>query len=293
MQAINQNTVRHPEIEMTQRRNLQRQLAQIAAMILVEFRMQWRRRALLVITLAMLLIAVTPILLLRHEMAANAELASQAGELSASSVVSFLFIPIGAVLAMVVPFVMADVIPKDKQLGISDLLYSTPLTSGAYLWGKLLGSWLSVLSSLLIVIVPTGVLWRLLIGSFDLWTFSEPWIVGGMSMTIINVGLAVLLTTGQPDSRRAISVVVLVFILLPALTGFDPRGNWLDSFNPLRPGLFFAYTDTLKPDPGNMSLGVGNPNIELLSVETTIFTGVVQLGLVWIVAWQWLRRQMG
>ena len=51
----------------TQRVHIYRRWAQIMVITRYEFKMQWRRRALLVITLAMLLIAVTPTIVLRHE----------------------------------------------------------------------------------------------------------------------------------------------------------------------------------------------------------------------------------
>jgi ABC-type transport system involved in multi-copper enzyme maturation permease subunit len=270
------------------------QLLRIAAITRNEFRMQWRRRALLVITLAMLLVALVPVLMLKSELVAGQELSSKAKNISTGGVVSFVFIPVGAVLAMVLPFVMADTIPKDQQLGVRELLDSTPLSPGAYLMGKILGSWLSVLSSLLAVILPVGIAWWWLIGEFDV-TYIEPWIAGMLPMMVINIGLAVLLTAGQPDSRRAIPIIVAFFVLLPALLGFDPGGDWRDALSPLRPGLFFYYTDTLRPNPSQLSLEAGTSSAQasLLSVEVTILTGLAQLTLVWLVIWRWMRRHTG
>jgi len=266
-------------------------LMQIMAIARNEFRMQWRRRALLVITLAMLVVALTPVVLLKTELTEDDTLSGKIKNISASGVVSFVFIPVGAVLAMVLPFVMADVIPKDNQLKVRELFDSTPLTTDTYLAGKLLGSWLSVLSSLLAVILPVGVAWWWMIGRFDV-TYIEPWVKGVLSMMVINIGLAVLLTAEQPDSRRAIPIIVAFFVLLPAILGFDPSGNWRDAFNPLRPGLFFYYTDTLRPNPAQLSLEAGTASSQsnLLSVELTILTGLAQLGIVWLAVWQWMRR---
>lgn len=101
------------------------------------------------------------------------------------------------------------------------------------------------------------------------------------------------LVATQPDPRRAVPVVVVVTVLLPAILGFDPSGNWRDAFNPLRPGLFFYYTDTLKPQPEDVALVADNASIKLISIEATILTGLAQLAVVWLVIWHWLRRQMG
>ncbi|MBI5960469.1 MAG: ABC transporter permease subunit [Chloroflexi bacterium] len=264
---------------------------QAAAIARNEFRMQWRRRALLVITLAMLLVAVAPVLMLKNELDEDQKLSEKVENLSSRGLMSFVFIPVGAVLAMVLPFIMADAIPKDKQLGVRELLDSTPLTTGTYLLGKMLGSWLSVLVSLLAVILPVGAAWWWLIGKFDV-TYVEPWLIGMIPMMVINMGLAVLITAGQPDSRRAIPIIVAFFVLLPAVIGFSPNGDWRDAFNPLRPGLFFHYTDTLRPNPAQMSVeaGTSSAQIRLLSVELTIISGLAQLGLVWLVVWRWMQR---
>ncbi len=286
-------TQRDTPVSVLSRTRLYHQLAQIAAIARYEYLMQWRRRALIVITLAMLLVAAVPTIVLRNELYTEADFADALGKISTTTIVSFIFIPVGAVLAMVVPFIMGDVIPKDNQLGVRDVLFSTPLSAGPYLLGKLLGSWLSIGAGVVAVIIPTGVLWYVLIGPIQPGTYLEPWLIGALPMIVINVGLTVLLTATQPDPRRAILVVVIIVVLIPMVIGFDPHGDWRDAFNPLRPGVFFHYTDTLHASSDSMAMETGNPNIRLISVEATIISGLAQVGFVWFLIWRWLRRQMG
>jgi len=134
------------------------------------------------------------------------------------------------------------------------------------------------------VVIATGLTWRLIFGPFDVLSHLEAWLVGGVSMIIINVGLTILLCASQPDVRRAILITVIFFVLLPGVIGFNPRGNLWDSFNPIRPGIFFYYANLVD---------TAQETTPILSVEMTIITGLAQLGLAWLVAWNWILRRTG
>jgi hypothetical protein len=272
--------------------NIPATLIQIGTIARYECAMQWRRRAMLVMTLAMLVVAAGSALLVHNELELRDALAKNS-ETFTSGLISFTFIPIGAVLAMVMPFVLADTIPKDQQLGVRELFNSTPLRPVTYLAGKLLGGWISVLSSVLVVVVVTGVVWWVLVGPFDLVEYAVPWLIGAVSMTVINISLIILLAAGQPDARRAVLVAILVVVVLPGVIGFDTRGNWLDMFNPLRPGIFFHYTDIVTANPDTLAVEADpqSDSIKLLSVEVSILTGLAQVALAWVVVWIWTRRR--
>lgn len=256
-------------------------LIQTAAVAYYEFRMQWRRRAMLVMILAMLVTTVIPVLVIGHEISNKENIDEKVKTVSTTGVIGITFIPIGALLAAVLPFVVVDVIPKDRQLGVSEVLDSTPLSPGAYLTGKLLGAWISIFVCVTSVVLVVGILWRLLIGPFNVGKCLEVWWFGLVSMIVINIGLSILLTAGQSDARRAVLVIILFFVLLPGVLGLNPSGNWRDLFNPLRPGLFYRYA-VLDPT-----------RLKYLSISVTIGSGLMQLVLLWVIMWAWMRWRGG
>lgn len=265
---------------------------QIAAVARTEFRIQWRRRALLVMTLAMLVVSGIATLLLYNEVSLRDKIAMENG-VSTSSVVSLTLIPMGAVLGMVMPFVMADVVPKDRQIGVRELLDATPLQPNVYLAGKVLGALLSVFSSLTTIFIITGVLWRVFVASYQIVDLVEAWLMGAMLMAVINISLVVLLAATQPNAQRAVLVAVVVFALIPGIIGFNPVGDLRDMVNPLRPGIFFHYTDIVTPEAEQMAVTANGPrDTNILSVSLTAITGLAQLVLAWIVVGWWMRREV-
>lgn len=266
-------------------------LYQIAAVARTEFRVQWRRRALLVMTLAMLVVSGIATLLLYNEVSLRDKIAMD-NDVSTSTVVSLTLIPMGAVLALVMPFVMADVVPKDCQLGVRELLDTTPLPSNVYLAGKVLGALLSVFSSVTVIFFITGVLWRIFVASYQVSEMIEAWLVGALLTAVINIGLIVLLAATQPNAQRAVLVAIVVFALIPGILGFEPTGDLRESLNPLRPGIFFHYTDIVTPDADQMAVvATGVRDSNLLPVSTTAITGLAQAVCAWIIMGWWIRRR--
>jgi hypothetical protein len=240
--------------------------------------MHWRRRGLLVVTLAMLAVLIVPVLLMRGEMRGRAGLGQDGMSLYTQNVTLIHWAIIGGVLFAIMPFLFADAIPRDRQLGVSELLDTVQLPKYAYLIGKMSGAWLSTLSSLLLVAVISGLVWWFLIAPFDVSAYLPIWIVGGLFMALINIGLIVPMTADSPNSRIAILICIALFVLVPLAIGLTPRGDWLDGFSPLRPGLFYHY----------LRLTWNMPQ-QLLSIEWTIASGLIQVVVMSMGMWAWLR----
>jgi pimeloyl-ACP methyl ester carboxylesterase/ABC-type transport system involved in multi-copper enzyme maturation permease subunit len=280
-------------------------LTQLAGMIRYEFLLQWRRTALPALVVGLI---ITPILGVFIAQSAfrgyRAALAS--GTLSlevAKADITAAMIPVmwlGASLiaVLMIPLVVADTIPKDRQAGVRELLDSLPLSPGTYLAGKLFSLWLSLLVGVGLAALIAGVVWWLVIGPFKLEIFLDLWLVGVMLLTLINAGLSMLLAAGQPTNRRAILVGGAYVLLCLVGMGFvfSADTGWWRWLNPARPALMLYYTLGF---PGAIE---GNDDLTRAGLEflrqiasredvlRSLGAGLVEVGLVGLVVWQWLRR---
>lgn len=257
-------------------------LSQIVGIALYEFRMHWRRRGLLVVTLGMLGVTLLPIMLVRNELSSDSLLGAEGVEYFTRNVIRIHWAAVGAVLFAVMPFIFADAIPRDRQIGVSEVLHTTPMRSLSYLAGKTLGAWLGTITCLILTVVTSGAAWWIVIAPFDLSVYSAIWISGALPMALINVGLVVLITSVLPDSRTAVLGCVAFVVLLPILVGIEGSGTAIELLNPLRPGLFFFYLQQAAPTQS-----------QALSPEVTILGGVVQLIAAAVGAWLWARFRDG
>jgi hypothetical protein len=237
-------------------------IAKIGAVAYYELRMQWRRRGLLVITLALLVTTAAPALIIRNDL-------SESGDYS-PLMVWLVWASLGSVLAFVLPLIFADTLPRDHQLHTRQLIDSKPLPFSTYLTGKLLGVLASVGIMLAVLACAIGLFWTIFVGAIDPAQFIGLW-VGAAAMAAINIGLMVILTAFFTDSRVAIFVGIIFTVALPLLTGLPPRGAFVEIFSTLRPGLFFSYMT-------NAGITL---NYTLLSVEVTVISGFAQLILAW------------
>jgi ABC-type transport system involved in multi-copper enzyme maturation permease subunit len=253
-------------------------LSQISGITYYEFRMHWRRRGLLVITLSMLAVLTLPVLLTRGEMMSRIALDKDGIDYYTRNIVLFHWSTVGVVLFAVVPFLFADAIPRDRQLGVSELLETTPLTRYAYLIGKIAGAWLCTLSGVLLTVFVSCVVWSVLVAPFNLSIYLPVWFLGALPMILINVGIIVPLTAGISNGRLAVMVCIGFVILIPLAVGLNGRGDLIEALNPLRPGIFYHF----------LPLAWSKPS-DSLSLEWTILLGLLQVAAISVGMWVWLR----
>ncbi len=277
-------------------------ICQLGAMIRYEMILVWRRRGLLIITLAIL--AVTTLILIssRSQMENGRQQLVQAG-LSAEDVIkrtTLGFLPtywgvLFTILLITFPVVLVDTIPIDRQIGVRELLDTMPLNSATYLTGKLLGVWAAALSAIVVVMLGSGVIWWLVLGPFEISYYLEVWLVGGIPGTLINAGMIIVVVVGQPGRRGALLVGIVFSIVMLILLGRSltlTTGNSpLLYLNPSHPILFLyylvghwtntagIYTDHLAPEL------VGSPS----QVALTLLVSIAELAALWGFAWLWLR----
>jgi ABC-type transport system involved in multi-copper enzyme maturation permease subunit len=272
---------------------------QIIGMIGAEVRLHWRRRAFPVLTLAMLALPLAIALIIRGSMdeltrglsAVSGDAAAVAAHQVTLGIVYFTWAPVYIVLTLMLPPVLAESIPRDRQEGVSELLDSLPLTPGTYLLGKLLGAWLTVLISFAATALIATVVWLVAVGVFEPLPYLEMWLVGAMGLACANGGLAVLLAAGQPTRRRAVLVgaalsIITLFVLTPSLQA-EP-GSLLYLLSPARPALFGYYL------VGWTTSSTGSPFQTLASsadVWQGLLTAAATLAVVGIGIWLWLLRR--
>jgi hypothetical protein len=255
-------------------------VSQIMAIAYYEFRMHWRRRGNIVITLAMLAIFILPMLLTRGELTSRAALGDEGIIRYTQSITLFHWGTVAVVLFAIAPFLFADAIPRDRQLGVSELFNTTPLPIYAYLIGKILAAWLSVLSCIFLTGLVSGAIWWIFVAPFNLAIFLPIWFVGGLSMALINMGIIVPLTAGVSSSRVAVLICIGYVVVLSLLLGFRGREDILDALNPLRPGIFYTYLQL-----SNLAIS------RHLSLEWTIVLGLLQvvgltIGMCFFLRWR-------
>ena len=274
--------------------------SQLFGMIRYEFLLQLRRPGLLSVVGGLIGIPLLSLLIGRSQFS-ELSAAVAAGGLSPESARAI--ITNQAVLGswlyawlmcnILLPVVVADTLPKDKHLGVRELLESLPLTPGTYLAGKMLSVWVSLLAGVGLAALIGSVVWWGLAGPFSLGIYFEVWSVGVASMALINSGLGVLLAAGQPTNRRAIFVGVAFAILSLALfgPGMILHGTNWNLLNPSHPelGMYYFF--------GWPGAGAGDP----LSLRATalasrsaalrdIAAGAAEVAVAWIVVWAWLRQ---
>jgi hypothetical protein len=202
---------------------------------------------------------------------------------------------------LMVPPLVADTIPKDRQLGLKELLESLPLSPGVYLAGKLFSLWLNLLLSLGLAALLTGLAWWFLVGPFNLRLFLDLWAIGAAGLLLINAGTSLLLAAGQPNNRRAILVGgAYTFLCLMGLSfTFSLNDNLWRWFNPARPALILYYllgfpgAAARSDEFGQAMLAFVQQVAGREAVLGSLAAGLLQVGLLWLIVWQGLKRGQG
>lgn len=283
------------------RANLGWSLAQVGSIVRAELRLQWRRRAMLVLMLTILVFPILVAFVIGGDVNTAAQSLIEAGiitpeearERVANAVAPFTFAPIYLAMIMMVPPIAAELIPKDRQLGVSELLESTPLSIPVYLAGKVLGFWVSSLIGLVSVMLISMVAWRLILGPYAVQPVLGMWLIGGGGILVLNGSLAVLLAAGQ-QSRRWAALIGLVLAVVSTIMFSSAVGaeavDFLYLNNLARPALldYFMLTSLRNSLPTSIISIVA-----LEDVWLTIVIGFGQLFLTAVIMWRWLVHRNG
>jgi hypothetical protein len=268
---------------------------QLGGMVGYELRMQWRRRGLLAVTIvlaaALLLVQVWCAQLTRRvvdELEVPLDSVPDEAFLGQATLGLYYGWPVALLLmTLAVPPVVADTIPRDRQVAVRELLDSLPLDRGTYLAGKLLGAWAGVTAGLVGVALFTGLTAWLLFGPFYLDAYLALWAVGVGPLALFTSGMSILLASGQPTRRRAVLVSIGFAVCCVAML-LTTTGTVRDAISLARPSVFLAlqsrYVPTLR---AFVEMGLyGYPPAQ---ISLTVGGGALQVALAWLGAWAWMH----
>jgi hypothetical protein len=218
-------------------------------------------------------------------------------EISAAlQVITWLGVSLIAIL--LTPLVVAETIPKDRQIGVRELLDTLPLPSAIYLLGKLLSVWLTLLVGVGLAALISGGVWWVWVGPFPGGQDLAVWGGGAVLLILINAGSGLLLAAGQPTTRRAILVAggYVLLCLVGLIFIFSPEVSLWSRLNPARPAVMLYYLLGSQEAGGNDILTRGMRVLvqQVASrgeVLTALGVGLGQVGLLWLIVWLWLRKK--
>lgn len=278
-------------------------LPQLLTIARYELLMNWRQRAIPVMTLSLVALPIFFALFIANELSADSSnlFAIPTPEnqaLYARSVTGavqiFAWAALYLVLVVMAPLVMSAIIPKDRQLGVRELLDGLPITSATYLNGKLLGAWLTTFSGLFAAMILVIISWQIILKAVYLPAILSLWLVGGSTIILLNTGLAVLLAAGQPTRKRAYAIstilafVTLIFYTLANINLTNVNAYaWWEFLTPARGPLtqYFAF-ENMAALTNHLP---GTPSVDPLYVWQTFFIGIAELAILWLFARKYVQ----
>lgn len=270
-------------------------LSQLGGMVRFEVLMQRRQRMLMVVMLSTIVLPITMYVLFGQRNAEEVQrtwIASGGISTEAALQVTTRYATIYAAMGLymitllILPVVAADVIVKDRQHGVREVLDSLPLTAGTYLAGKVLSWGAAVTIGLIVALVLTSAALWLLIGPYHVATFAAAWLAIGWGIGVVNSVISMLLASGQPTRRRAIGVAVIfaALCLFANLSLLTNTALWVNLFNPGHSALtlhFLLLTLAESPPP------IAANTAQLAS--WSLIGGGLEIAIVWMMVWGWMK----
>ncbi len=247
-------------------------LSQLIAIVRYEVKMQWHQQGLPMLALAF----VVGLSLITLWVRAATE--EQVAEWTTDVMMTGW--PVVLVLSILaIPPIVADAIPKDRQIGLRELIDSLPLSPGWYLTGKILGVWAGVLVGLMGVAVLYGLGGWLFYGPYDIGIYLLLWLVGIVPLVLFTSGMSALLAVGQPNRRRA-TFVGMAFAAYCLAMSVTTTGTVSDAVSLARPSVFLVLHGYVTQ---NTFLGlvtrIGLASYPPTQIPLTIGLGALQVAL--------------
>jgi ABC-type transport system involved in multi-copper enzyme maturation permease subunit len=269
---------------------------QLNGIIRSEVILQWRQRMLTGVMLSVIALPLAMYVLFGQSNAAEVQrtwltaggiTTAAALNVTTRYAIMYAAMSIYLIALLVLPIISADVIARDRQHGVRELLDGLPITSGTYLAGKLLGWWVAAGSGLLVALVVVGAGLWVLIGPYHLDQFTAMWLAFGWGIGLVNSGLSLLIASGQPTRRRAIiiAVVFAALCLFANISLIGQSGPLWNAFSPGRHAISIHFIMEAWRDQITVQV---SPTSDVI---WSLIGGVIEVGAVWLIVWAWMRRK--
>ncbi len=271
-----------------------RTLAQLGGMIRYEMILQWRQRMLTGVLLSLISLPLIMYVLFGQSNAAEVQrtwitsggIPTEAAlNTTTRYAIMYAAMSIYLIALLVFPIVAADVIARDRNYGVRELLDGLPVKTGAYLAGKLLGWWVAAGSGLLVAMVLVGAELWVLIGPYHLDQFAAMWLAFGWGIGLVNSGLCLLLASGQPTRRRAI-VVAVVFAALCLFANISLIGRADPLWNFISPGRHAISIHFIMEAWQDQVMVQVSPTEDVIR---SLIGGVLEVAVVGVAVWLWTK----
>ncbi len=270
--------------------------SQLGGIIRYELVLQWRQRMLTGVMLSLIALPLVMYVLFGQSNAAEVQrtwitsggVSTEAAlNVTTRYAIMYAAMSIYLIALLVLPVVSADVMARDRQLGTREVLDGLPVTKGMYLAGKVLGWWAAAGSGLLIAMVIVGAGLWVLIGPYHLDQFGGMWLAFGWGIGLVNSGLSLLIASGQPTRRRAI-IIAVVFAALCLFANISLIGQSGLLWNALSPGRHAISIHFIMEAWRDQVTVQVSPTSDVI---WSLIGGVIEVAVVWIVVWVWMRRR--
>lgn len=269
---------------------------QLIGIIRYEYLLAWRKRSgqviMLVLFAAVLVGTFLISTLLSETLVVNPTGLSpdQARHMTTLNAIMSSWTLLSVIFIFVAPLVVCDTVTYDRQSGMSELFGGMPLPYSIYLTGKVIGVTLLLLTALVAALLFSVVVWTLKAGGLDWLQFGDMWLVGGGLALVLNVPLAVLLGSTQPNRLRAAGLVLAAF-LIPALLSSTFGG--ISTYASLtRSAIFDHYLNLFAEgvlNPANLTVQSG---LTVNTIQMTAFVGGLEIvGMLAIARYEMLKRR--
>lgn len=267
-------------------------IRQLWGITLYEFRMHWQRRGFKVLTLTIILTLGTALLISAGDVNTfvpgmpllDTQPAQQQQNVKGLIITMLSTGMLIIVTTFLMPLIVVDVIPLDRQQQIEDLLHSLPFSPSVYLAGKVAGVWLTGLWSVTVGMLITGFIWWMRVGSFNVTPLLNMMLLASLPFMFINTGIAVLIGATQPTRRRSIVLMIIVMALLTAA----PAEGILSILQFNRINLLLHFSGRTMESLAVMPASI--PNMLNTVVIQNLLIGLFQFIVIWTLVWAWKRR---
>lgn len=280
-------------------------LAQSLAIARYEFLMLWRQRAAPVLTLSLIALPVFFAFFVYGETARDSlplldqMTPAQRQEYAIVVTASLQFFTWAAtylILIALTPIMMSELIPKDRQYGVREILDGLPLGPGTYLNGKILGALAVTLSGIVGALIIVLLVWQIMFRSIYLPMILSAWLGGGSALLFLNTSTAILLAAGQPTRKRAFAIgAVFAFACLVFMTAAVASHSgtidykWWEIASPARSVFYSYFIDGIFE---TMSGAIYSTNFDnARAVWQTVLVGLAELGVIWFFARKYVQTR--